>query len=233
MKISLLCPTRKRPSFMKELWESAYNTAEDKENLEIIFYIDNDDTESIEMYKSLGKNCHAVIDKRGDGNLSVMWNDCYDQVTSAEILFLAGDDIRFRTNNWDAKVRNVFELFEDKIVLVYGDDGVRNDDLATHPFVHKNWIETIGYFLPPYFSSDMNDYWLTEVAKGIDRLIKIDIYTEHLHPSVGKHYLDETHKERLKRGTRDNVRKIYVDKKDERIEDIKKLQKYIEMNEDE
>ena len=39
MKISLLCPTRKRPSFMKELWESAYDLAEHKDNLEIVFYI--------------------------------------------------------------------------------------------------------------------------------------------------------------------------------------------------
>ena len=108
MKISLLCPTRKRPSFMKELWESACNTAADKNNLEIVFYIDTDDLESIEMYKTLGENCHAIIDDRGEGNLSKMWNRCYEHATG-ELFMHCGDDIRFRTDNWDSKVRQVFE----------------------------------------------------------------------------------------------------------------------------
>ena len=231
MKISLLCPTRKRPSFMKELWKSAYDLAEHKDDLEIVFYIDNDDTESIEMYKTLGTACKAVIDKRGDGNLSAMWNRCHE-IATGEIFMHCGDDIRFRTPNWDTKVRFVFELFEDKIALVYGDDGVRKDDLATHGFIHKNWVDTVGHFLPPYFSSDMNDYWLTDVAKSIDRLIKIDIVTEHLHPSVGKHEWDETHQERLKRGERDNVRELFHKLRPKKLEDIQKLKIFIEENDE-
>ena len=227
MKISLLCPTRKRPEFMKELWESAYNTAFHKEEIELIFYIDSDDTKSIEMCKTLGPNVQAIVDDRGEGNLSVMWNRCYEN-SSADIVMHCGDDIRFRTTNWDKIVLNEFEKYKDKIVLVYGDDGVRKDDLATHSFLHRNWIETVGYFLPPYFSSDMNDYWLTTVARNIGRLVKVDIYTEHLHPAVGKHTLDITHQERIERGNRDNVRVLYNNKEQERNEDCKKLSKFIE-----
>ena len=73
----------------------------------------------------------------------------------------------------------------------------------------------------------MNDYWLTTVARNIDRLIKIDIYTEHLHPAVGKGEMDITHKERIARGSRDNVRELYHSKEQEREEDCKKLKKYI------
>jgi len=227
MKISLLCPTRKRPEFMKELWESAYNTAFYKEEIELIFYIDSDDTKSIEMSKTLGPNVQAIVDDRGEGNLSVMWNRCYEN-SSADIVMHCGDDIRFRTTNWDKIVLNEFQKYKDKIVLVYGDDGVRKDDLATHSFLHRNWIETVGYFLPPYFSSDMNDYWLTTVARNIGRLVKVDIYTEHLHPAVGKHTLDITHQERIERGNRDNVRVLYNNKEQERNEDCNKLSKFIE-----
>lgn len=229
MKISLLCPTRKRPNFMKKLWESAYNLAEQKDDLEIVFYIDDDDIDSIEMYKTMGKNCKAIIDDRGDGNLSAMWNRC-QEMADGEIFMHCGDDIRFRTEKWDLKVREVFESSKDKIALVYGNDGVRKDDLATHGFVHKNWIDVVGYFLPPYFSSDMNDYWLTTVARNIGRLIKIDIYTEHLHPAVGKHEMDITHRERIARGSRDNVRELYRSKEHEREEDCRKLYKFIEEN---
>ena len=214
---------------MKELWESAYNNSLYKDEIELIFYIDSDDNESIEMYKSLGPNVHTIIDERGEGNLSVMWNRCYERA-SADIVMHCGDDIRFRTPNWDKIVLDEFDKYKDKIVLVYGNDGVRKDDLATHSFLHKNWIETVGYFLPPYFSSDMNDYWLTTVARNIKRLIKVNIYTEHLHPAVGKHSLDITHQERIARGDRDNVRELYRSKENERIEDCNKLLNFINKN---
>jgi len=211
---------------MKELWDSAKETASNCNDIEMIFYIDDDDYQSIEMYKTLGTNVHAIIDKRGNGNLSEMWNRCYEKA-SADIVMHCGDDIRFRTIGWDEKVLLAFESYEDKIALVYGIDGVRSDDLATHGFLHKNWIDTIGYFLPPYFSSDMNDYWLTDCAKGINRLVKIDIVTEHLHPLAGKHEWDETHQERLARGRRDNVRELFNKLRPKKIEDIEKLKKYI------
>ena len=211
---------------MKELWESALDTSSDVKNLEIIFYIDSDDKKSIKKFKSLKHNTKSIVDKRGEGNLSKMWNRCYEK-SSFNIVMHCGDDIRFRTKNWDEIVANKFNEYDDKIVLVYGDDGVRKDDLATHGFLHKNWVNTVGYFLPPYFSSDMNDYWLTTVARNINRLAKIDIYTEHLHPSIGKHNLDITHQERIDRGNRDNVRKLYQNKERERLEDCKKLKKFI------
>lgn len=217
---------------MKELWESAYNNAFYKEEIELIFYIDSDDEESIKMSKLLGSNVRTVIDERGDGNLSMMWNRCYEK-SSSDIVMHCGDDIRFRTLNWDQIVLNEFNKYKDKIVLIYGDDGIRKDDLATHGFLHKNWIKTVGYFLPPYFSSDMNDYWLTTVARNIGRLVKIDIYTEHLHPAVGKHELDITHQERIERGKRDDVRILYESKQDERDEDCKKLNKFIKDNNNE
>jgi len=211
---------------MKELWESAYSNSLYKGELELIFYIDSDDAESIEMYKSLGPNVQAIIDERGDGNLSVMWNRCYEK-SSADIVMHCGDDIRFRTPNWDKIVLDEFDKYKDKVVLIYGDDGIRRDDLATHSFLHRNWIEAVGYFLPPYFSSDMNDYWLTSVARNIGRLVKVNIYTEHLHPAVGKHELDITHQERIERGKRDDVRSLYYSKENERDEDCKKLSKFI------
>tara|TARA_E500000305_G_scaffold93933_1_gene82653 strand:- start:6 stop:716 length:711 start_codon:yes stop_codon:yes gene_type:complete len=227
MKISLLCPTRKRAHFMKDMWKSALETCSNSNNIEVVFAIDQDDSESIEAYFGMSSdNTKAVLSPRLDGNLSEMWNRC-QRIATGEIFLHCGDDLRFRTQDWDTKVIEEFNKYDDKIALVYGDDGVRKDDLATHGFIHKNWVDVVGYFLPPYFSSDMNDYWLTTVARNIDRLIKIDIYTEHLHPAVGKGEMDITHKERIARGSRDNVRELYHSKEQEREEDCKKLKKYI------
>ena len=54
-----------------------------------------------------------------------MWNRCYE-ISSGDIVMHCGDDIRFRTKGWDTKVLNKFKEYKDKIVLVYGDDGIRN-----------------------------------------------------------------------------------------------------------
>ena len=228
MKISLLCPTRKRPHFMEELYRSAFSTCSDDKNIEIIFALDNDDSESIEKYFELSsERTKAVLCERLDGNLSKMWNRCH-AIADGEIFMHCGDDLRFKTDGWDELVLEEFNKYEDKIVLVYGDDGIRKDDLATHGFVHKNWVDTIGYFLPPYFSSDKNDVWLTDVARRAGRLNKIDIYTEHLHPSVGKHCWDETHNERIERGKRDKIHQLYKSKQDEKNRDSEKLKNFIE-----
>jgi len=230
MKISLVLPTRGRPMFMKKTWESAYKTAKNKHNLEICFRIDEDDDDSISMYNKLQLRYHyqikAFIGKRGDGILSQFWNEAVS-IATGEILHHCGDDLRFRTDGWDTLVINEFKKYKDKIALVYGDDGIRRDDLATHGFIHKNWVNVVGYFLPPYFSSDWNDYWLTDVARRVGRLNKIDIYTEHLHPSVGKHDWDKTHQERMERGSRDKVSKMYREKQNERNADAQTLKDFI------
>ena len=91
----------------------------------------------------------------------------------------------------------------------------------------KDWVETIGYFVPPYFSSDFNDTWLNEVGHFIDRHFFVEIYTEHLHPHVKKHSWDKTHLERLERHKKDNVEDLYKQMIDKRKLDAKKLKNFI------
>ena len=45
MKISLIIPTRKRISNVKRLVESVYNTAQDIKNIQLMFYVDDDDND--------------------------------------------------------------------------------------------------------------------------------------------------------------------------------------------
>ena len=65
------------------------------------------------------------------------------------------------------------------------------------------------------------------MARRAGRLKKIDIYTEHLHPSVGKHEWDKTHNERIERGNRDKVSKMYREKQNERNVDAQTLRDFI------
>lgn len=240
MKISILLPTRKRPAFMREVFETAMYTAAVSANLQFVFYIDNDDIESLDTALSLKAraaqilgtvaNFHWNCVKFVTGDrivLSEMWNRCAKEA-DADIMMHCGDDIRFRTPGWDMDVLNAFNKVPDKILFVYGNDGIQPDSFGTHGFIHRNWMKTVGYFVPPYFASDYNDTWLNEVSCLINRHQHIDIMTEHMHPVAGKHFWDQTHLDRLKRHQDDQVDQRYTDLLPERMSDAAKLQAYID-----
>lgn len=226
MKISLLTPTRNRPHAMFRLWESAKQTADDPKRLEIVFYMDNDDAFSLRKFEEM--DCPQVKGILGERIvLSEMWNECYKEATG-DICMHCGDDIVFRTQGWDTRVLNHFSDHPDGILFVHGMDGIQDAKLGTHGFLHRNWIDTLGYFVPPYFSCDYNDTWLTEVADMLGRRIyDPEIYTEHMHWAVGKQPRDSTYSETTARGHRDNVTALYDSLRNKRVEDAEKLKKVI------
>jgi hypothetical protein len=210
MKIGILCPTYGRPASMQRLVDSITSTCKFRNALELIFYIDNDDQESLNKARSIltlnGSWTKAITGPKI--KLSQMWNVCAEH-TDAEILMLCADDIAFRTADWDEIVRNEFIASADKILFVHGDDGYNGERFGTHGFLHRNWVETVGYFLPPYFSANWVDTWLNEVSNKIRRRRYIQILTEHLHFDVGKAEIDKTHQDRLARDATDQNHKIY------------------------
>lgn len=218
--ISILCPTRNRPHNITRLWQSIEDTADDIKDIEMILYIDDDDTSYDEL--KLPKNIKIVKGPRIV--LSECWNRAYEK-SKGDILFHCGDDIIMRTKGWDTIVKDTFNEYPDHIVFVYGDDGGTATDFGTHGFIHRKWAETVGYFVPPYFSSDFNDTWLNDVAKIIRRHRRIDIYTEHMHPAFHKAELDITHQERLERHRNDRVDELYHSMGKQREEDANKLKK--------
>jgi hypothetical protein len=232
-KISILCPTRNRVNtqignFVHDLISTCRTTADNPEQIEFVFYCDDDDDDTKKYFELFDD----LLVKTICGPriiLSEMWNKCYDK-SSGEILLHCGDDLRFRTFGWDTIVRNKFSEIDDRIAFVFGADGYVNppESFGTHGFIHKNWVEVVGYFVPPYFSSDCNDSWLNDVAKIIQRHFYVDIYTEHLHPVVGKYVWDDTHNERLERHDRDDVHSLYKQLADEREDDAAALMKFID-----
>jgi hypothetical protein len=216
MKISILCPTRGRPQSVLNLLKSLMDTSSVMP--EVVFYIDDDDPT---FPSTLPVSNSKVI--RGPRILMTeMWNRCAEQA-SGEIMLLSGDDVLFKTKGWDDQVRRAFAAFPDRLVLVHGDDGIHGNRFATHCFLHRAWIDAVGYFSPPYFSSDYGDTWINEVFNAVNRRVFLPIETEHLHPIAGKGEWDQTHKDRLERHKRDDVTKKYEDLLPERISDIRKV----------
>ena len=226
--ISLLVPTRGRPDWVKRFLDSALENAGGE--FEAVFYVDSDD-ESLERYEAV-LNDHDVPTKLIIGErivLSAMWNRCSDLATG-DILGHMGDDIVFRSPDWVPVVRKPFDESEDKILFVHGDDGYHNARFGTHGFIHCRWMEAVGYFVPPLYSSDWNDQHLNDLADALGRRIHLPtLYTEHLHYVFGKAPRDATYAEREERGARDNVMALYYSERcqAQRAEDVEKLRAVI------
>jgi len=217
--ISILCPTRERPAEFKRMVKSASKTATHPRRLEVIAYLDDDDSYPYEPIPSV----HYIRGPRI--MLTETWNVCY-RSCKGEIFMHCGDDIVFRTPGWDAIVREAFEQSEDKVLLVHGDDMSPNTDvLATHGFLHRRWVEAVGYLLPPIFSCDWADVWLTEVADMLGRRVKVPIVTEHMHYSFGKAAVDRNTLEREERGRQDNVVELFQRTVADRRRDADKLRR--------
>jgi glycosyl transferase/beta-hydroxylase protein BlmF len=221
--ISLLLPTRKRPDNLKRFYESAMEMADKPTSIEVIVYVDDDD----DNYNFSLPRLRYIRGPRIV--LSEMWNKCYE-LAVGPIYGHMGDDIIFRNKGWDSQVKNAINQYEDKIVFVHGDDlsNVHGPNFGTHGFIHKNWTDTVGYFVPPYFSSDYNDTWLNDIANAIGRRTYIpELKTEHMHYIFGKSEKDITHEERLARGENDKVDEIYSERWEERMLDAEKLRRLL------
>lgn len=186
--ISVIVPSRGRPDLARRLFDSVKSTA--KTDVEIKFYL-NDDDPALHEYKKL---LDASIYEIGpDQSTSFSWNKMSDNCKH-DYVMLVGDDAQFLTNEWDRMIIDFFETYpkKDKILFVAPRDRAFREEkkwnmskidmrkpykITTYPpevgtshfILHKNWINTLGYFLPPQFWHWFIDPWLTKVAVKLGR----------------------------------------------------------------
>jgi len=161
--ISILCPSRGRPHLAKRMIESAISTASSP--IEIILYLNEDDP-ALEQYKSSIDSKYYQIGP--DRSPCYSWNLLADQAKN-DILFLMGDDAEFVTKHWDLKIINAFNQYPDKIACVYPVNGAVSKKKNPHFCLHKNWVRTLGYFVPPQFWHWYVDTWTARIAQKLDR----------------------------------------------------------------
>jgi glycosyltransferase involved in cell wall biosynthesis len=199
--ISILMPTRNRPKEMKRAIDSARSTAIN--SVEIVLYLD-DDSDTVEIPTGV----RYIIGPRIV--LSDCWNECA-KVARGDILMMFGDDGVFKTNHWDEIIEQAFAQCPDKILMVHGDDGMpQNSNFGVFPTIHRRWVDTVGYFVPPVFTGDYPDTWLNDVANSIGRRKRLPYVTEHLHPVWGKAPLDKTYQEKWDRDKALNPAQLYA-----------------------
>lgn len=219
--ISLLLPSRKRPDILARMCESAYATASDPSGVEIVVRYDDDDEESFDLCPT---RCAKIKGPR-IRKMTQYWNQCFE-VCEGDVVCQANDDMVFTTFGWDTMVEEAFEEVPDKIMLAHGSDVYgHGSNFGPHAFVSRLWVETLGYFIPPHYSSDFGDAHINELANMIGRRRYLPFNIEHRHFSQGLAELDENTAERLQRHREDDPDTLYysAEMQAERHRDAKKL----------
>lgn len=200
------------------------------QHVEVVARFDDDDRESAKTASDLGFTTDGVwvgpptvlIGPR-IRNMTIYWNECFD-ACSGDIVCQANDDMVFRTPGWDVLVGSAFAEVEDKILMVHGNDmGGHFGRFGPHPFVSRRWVETVGYFIPPYFCSDNGDAWVNDLANNLGRRRYLRFELEHMHPAYGKAPMDSTYDERMQRHAEDHPDELYDSLVALRMADVEKL----------
>jgi hypothetical protein len=205
--------------------ESVRKTADSE--VEVVVYIDTDDELSVPVAQELGLRYKVGPRIR---KITQAWNEIL-LLATGDIFQQTNDDIVFTTKGWDAIIEKAFSEVPDKIMLAHGSDVFgHGSNFGPHAFVHRKWVETLGYFIPPYFSSDFGDAWICEIANILGRRRFLPFNVEHHHFSQGMAEVDENTKERLQRHQEDNPEVLYYSSEmaSERYRDAMKLAKLMD-----
>ena len=220
-RISVVLATRNRPDNLRRLYQSIKDTATMMP--EVIVSVDDDDKVSIPVAEELG--FRYIQGPRIP--LSKIYNKL-SEVFQGDIIMYGADDMVFRKKGWDNLVRSDFEKYPDHILLVHAFDGIQRADCAAFGFLHRKWVETLGFLFPPHLAIIYQDNWIAEAARALGRQVYYDDFmiVEHLHACVGKAPMDATYADALPKVAADKV--LWETTQHLLAADIEKLRKAIE-----
>lgn len=152
--ISLICPTRGRPEQYNRMVISVNNTVSSKINL---YSASNDDADKY-VHRHFPNDCPTVF----------MWNTLAEEALKKDankLFMLCADDAVFMTSGWDKALIDHYNALENKI-HVYALQDSRDDNGTPHPIVTREYMDAMGYFMPPIFLHWFVDSWTVETAKA-------------------------------------------------------------------
>jgi hypothetical protein len=211
--IALLVPSRQRPKELQRMIQSAYDTSNAK--IQIFVAVAPEEFGSYQAVLNLPASDRVgVLMVSMPENLPTAhkWNKLAELAMGEpnQLFMLGADDMIFQTPLWDEALINHYNAL-DKKAHVYHFQDSRDENGAPHPIMTREYIERMGYFVPPIFMHWFIDSWTVGMAKmaGCFTHLK-DYLLVHDKPS-DKGQADETHSRIREWGWHD--RDKYVDAK--------------------
>jgi hypothetical protein len=183
--------------------------AESPEKIQFCLYIDrDDDSYDLETLKKLTQNILVVRGPRM--SLSLMFNSLLT-IATGEFFFWSGDDVIFKTKNWDGELQKSILRWSDKLGVAYANDMADYPQLyATIGMVHYEWVSLFGYLFTPHMKDNGIDFWISEVARRGNRLFFCeDVKIDHRQYRQGKASIDSTYMNRRREHESYDVIELY------------------------
>jgi hypothetical protein len=187
-EISLILPTRGRPSLARTMLDSVVETAAQPDRVEAVLYLDRDDAASHPIDQPFLRVQKLILPR---ANMGAMTRAAY-AASRGRYVMLANDDLFFRTPGWDVAVVEAFHAVPDDIALVWGNDLFHGASFPTHPILSRTACEILGGICPGQYHRDYIDTHLYDVFAqlrelGHDRLHYLaEVVFEHVHVDCGK-----------------------------------------------
>jgi len=184
----VLVPSRERPHSIAKLMVAFEKT---KTEADLIVVVD-DDEPLMDRYLELGCDIFPVH-KEGRGMAKPLNKAASHFADKYRNFAFLGDDHRPRTNHWDASFVDV--LAELGTGLVYGNDLIQGERLATAVAMTGDIVKALGGMVPPnMIHLYLDNFWM-QLGKDLGALKYLGhIVIEHLHPVAGKAEWDEGYK---------------------------------------
>lgn len=155
--IALLCPSKGRPAKLKRMWESAKATS--TQPLKLYLAIDAKEWPLYQDLIAANVQFFTMPDLMPTAHKWNLLADAAMLKKSNQIFFLAGDDMIFETEGWDTAL-------ETNKIHIYALQDSRDEDGTPHPIMTREYIEAMGYFVPPIFMHWFIDTWTVAIAKS-------------------------------------------------------------------
>lgn len=170
-KVSVLVPTRNRPTFLRVLLSSFAQTTDGA--AELVFRVDEDDLET----QALLAGWPVIVGPRLNGyrSLPAFYNDLL-AIATGDVLMCGNDDMVFLTPGWPARVLAEANKYPDGLF----DLGVSTHNADHYPFaiVSRALTERLGFLWDPRIF--WGDLFLRDIMAAFGRCVMVpSVAIEH------------------------------------------------------
>lgn len=184
--ICLIVPSRGRPERAAAMVASARALASGP--VRIVVAVDDDDPTLPQYEMGLPAELMVVPHQGYTGTLNAVGSSAWDDYS---ILGAFGDDVLFRSPNWDEIVQRTLQTPG----IAYGDDLIHGKNHPSAVFMSSSIAKALGWLALPATSHQWADDGWKRLGQetGLLRFMP-DVIVEHMHPGVGKAEWDDTYR---------------------------------------
>lgn len=176
--IAILVPTMGRPVICSTMLDSIIGTANNLNSVFVLLGLTEGDEckkDYVDLVKKYKEKMQIDLFEFPDWTLPMCHNVLSEIAIKHDLHFGVGDDQIFVTPGWDKALMDSYDALTNKIHMWSLLDN-RDPKGMPAPIMSKEYIEAMGWRVPPYFMHWYCDTWSTEIAKANNILTHLTDY---------------------------------------------------------